>query len=381
MTTESLQELVDALLYEGYALYPYTPDATKNATPTPFGIVYPPIYAAECEGAFDHARLECLAVPAPGAALSATLRYLSPSGDRHEAAERQVDLGPVEIGERDTAQFESGRLTLRSEPEPDGRVLVRCCVHNTVDVPAGLGRAAALAESLISTHIVIRVSAGHFVSPLLAGRESVNIWPVLATHSDDTVLGAAIALPDHPQVSPDSRGNLFDNTEIEEALVLHVHALTDDEREQAAGQDPVVREMLERALAVTPEEIIGLHSGLKSGVPQLDVLDGGEADRFARRPPEPPSFGDGAPDNPGELEATVDGVTFIRGAKLILKPGTDRDVYDRILDGRAATIERIYLGYDDRVYLGVTIDDDPGQQLMRETGRYLFFFANEVEPL
>jgi hypothetical protein len=382
--TEPLQELVDALLYEGYALYPYTPDTTKNATPTPFGIVYPPTYAAECEGAYDHARLECLAVPAPGARLSATLRYLSASGDRHEAAERQVDLGPVEIGERDTVQFQGGRLTLRSEPEPDGRVLVRCCVHNTVAVPAGLARAAALAESLISTHIVIRVSAGRFVSPLLAGRESVNIWPVLATDSDDTVLGAAIVLPDHPQISPASRGNLFDNTEIEEALVLHVHALTDDEREQAAGQDPVVREMLERALAVTPEEIIGLHAGLKShanGGPRLEALDGGQADRVTHRPPQPPSGGDAADDNPGELEATVDGVTFSRGAKLILRPGTDRDVYDRILDGRAATIERIYLGYDDRVYLGVTIDDDPGQQLMRETGRYLFFFANEVEPL
>ena len=40
-----VDELVDSLLYEGYALYPYTPGATKNATPTPFGIVYPPAYA------------------------------------------------------------------------------------------------------------------------------------------------------------------------------------------------------------------------------------------------------------------------------------------------------------------------------------------------
>ena len=59
----------------------------------------------------------------------------------------------------------------------------------------------------------------------------------------------------------------------------------------------------------------------------------------------------------------------------MLRPGTDRDVYDRMLDGRRATIERIYLDYDDSVYLGVTVDDDPGQELMRETGRYLFFFA------
>ena len=39
-----IEELVDSLLYEGYALYPYTPGANKNATPTPFGIVYPAGY-------------------------------------------------------------------------------------------------------------------------------------------------------------------------------------------------------------------------------------------------------------------------------------------------------------------------------------------------
>ena len=43
----AVSELVDSLLYEGYALYPYTPGATKNATPTPFGIVYPPAYARD----------------------------------------------------------------------------------------------------------------------------------------------------------------------------------------------------------------------------------------------------------------------------------------------------------------------------------------------
>jgi hypothetical protein len=97
--------------------------------------------------------------------------------------------------------------------------------------------------------------------------------------------------------------------------------------------------------------------------------------------PRPAAFPGGADDVPGEERATVDGVTFERGASLVLRPGTDRDVYDRMLDGRRATLERIYVDYDDRVYLGVTVDDDPGQELMRETGRYLFFFANEVEAL
>ena len=53
-----LEELVTSLLYEGYALYPYTPGAARNAMPTPFGIVYPSAYAAECAGAFDHGLLD-----------------------------------------------------------------------------------------------------------------------------------------------------------------------------------------------------------------------------------------------------------------------------------------------------------------------------------
>jgi len=89
----------------------------------------------------------------------------------------------------------------------------------------------------------------------------------------------------------------------------------------------------------------------------------------------------GAFDNPGEERATIDGVTFERGATVRLHPGTDRDPFDRMLDGRTATLERIYVDYDDRVYLAFTVDDDPGQELMRETGRYLFFFAGEVQPL
>jgi hypothetical protein len=56
------------------------------------------------------------------------------------------------------------------------------------------------------------------------------------------------------------------------------------------------------------------------------------------------------------------------------------DTYDVILAGRAATVERIYVDYEDGVHLGVTVDEDPGQELMRESGRYLFFGPEEVEP-
>ncbi len=295
----------------------------------------------------------------PARTLTATLRFLVASGEGHEAHEQRVELGPAPVGERVSAEFRGGRFTLRSEPLEDGGTLVRSCVHNTADVEAGLDRRQALTASIISTHVVVEIEGGRFVSPLDAGRQSVNIWPVLATPHDDAVLGAAIVLPDHPQISAFSHGNLFDNTEIEEALVLHVHSLTDEERTAAAGRDRTVGDMLERALALGPEEIMALHGGLSP----------------VAAPPEP----ERDEDIRGEQTATVDGITFSRGDTLVLRPGIDRDPYDRMLDGRRATIERIYVDYDDRVHLGVTVDDDPGQQLMRETGRYLFFFANEVE--
>ena len=75
------------------------------------------------------------------------------------------------------------------------------------------------------------------------------------------------------------------------------------------------------------------------------------------------------------------GATFRRGGKLVIRPGPDADLHARMLDGRTATIERIFTDYDGKAHLGVTIDDDPGQELMRDTGRYLFFFAHEVEVI
>jgi hypothetical protein len=83
----------------------------------------------------------------------------------------------------------------------------------------------------------------------------------------------------------------------------------------------------------------------------------------------------------GEEEAVVDGVRFRLGDKVLLRLTERPDPYDRMLDGRVATLERIYCDYDDRLYFGATIDDDPGQDLMRETGRFLFFFAGELEAL
>ncbi|MGI8559383.1 MAG: hypothetical protein ACR2ND_13950 [Solirubrobacteraceae bacterium] len=260
-----LDELVQTLLYEGYALYPYTPGATKNSTPTPFGIVYPPQYAKRSPGTtFDRACVQCLVAEADAdATLTATLWFLSPSGARHEAEPHCVEIEPVQLGgDIAVEDFPGGRLTLGSMQLEDGRWRVSVCALNTSEIDPGPARADALEHSLISTHIVLRIGRGQFLSPLDSHPQckSINSFPVLATPEDDAILGAAIVLPDHPQLAPESRGNLFDNTEIEEALLLHVQVMTDAER--AEIEDPGVRAMIDRALAATPQELLDLHGRL-----------------------------------------------------------------------------------------------------------------------
>ncbi len=390
MSRQGVEDLVGSLLYEGYALYPYTPGATKNATPTPFGIVYPPAYAEVQPAAFAMARLECVLEAGPDATLRATVRFLQAAGERHQGTERRLEIGPVTLAELARAETGPGE-EFRFEPEGgagpvvEGRVRMRAellgpelarvklCVHNStaIEDPAEASRADALRHSLLSVHPLLRVEGGRFVSPLerdgelgeaVAGCDPVNTFPVLAEDGDRAVLGAAIVLPEHPELAPESLGNLFDNTEIEEALLLHVQALSDGERDEISEQDPAVREMIERADSATGEEMLGLHGRLTYAEPN------------ANRQPPP-----GSEITKGEEETSVAGSRIRRGDTIVLRPGTEGDVFDKILDGRTATVERIYRGYDDRVYLGVTIDDDPGQDLLRETGRYLFFFGDEVE--
>ena len=146
-------------------------------------------------------------------------------------------------------------------------------------------------------------------------------------------------------MAPESLGNLFDSTEIEEALLLHVHALSESEREEIARAGPGGPRDGRAGRADDPGEIMSLHGRLIRG--------GARA---------------GPPATRARPSIEVGGVTFTKGGKVVLRPRTDRDVYDKMLAGKTATIERIYHDFDDRAHIGVTVDDDPAQPLFRETG-------------
>ena len=363
----ALEELLGTLLYEGYALYPYTPGATKNATPTPFGIVYPPAYAQATPATFDKLRMQGIARADGDAVLAGEVRFLQGAGDAPpgRAAPPRGARAPARRPGRDAARraFEHGgaaRTRADVGRRPRRRPLARDALRAQHD--AGAPRAStaparwrrACSPRIRSSGSTAGASSRRWRR---RRRESVNTFPVLATDADDALLGAAIVLPDHPQLAPESRGDLFDGTEIEEALLLHVLALSDGEREEISARRPG-RARDDRARRR------------------------GDA-RGHLRPARATVLSDPAPPHaepPGETRGRASTASPTAGATRSCCASSDRpDPYDRILDGRVATLERIYFDYDDKLYFGVTVDDDPGQELMRETGRFLFFFAGELE--
>ncbi|MEP6950700.1 MAG: hypothetical protein ABI863_15550 [Ginsengibacter sp.] len=134
-------------------------------------------------------------------------------------------------------------------------------------------RDEVLSQSFLSTHTVLQTRNAVFIShqnpgekweETISGCENINTWPILIDESNTTLLSSPIILYDYPRINPQSLGDLFDSTEIEEALLLHVAVLSDEEKQQIARGDEKLQAMLTRVSQVTPKEMINFHSGLKN---------------------------------------------------------------------------------------------------------------------
>ena len=70
-----------------------------------------------------------------------------------------------------------------------------------------------------------------------------------------------------------------------------------------------------------------------------------------------------------------------QGDRVRLHPLGRADILDIALEGKIATIEAIEQDFEDRVYLGVVLDDDPGRDLgqLRQPGHCFYFGIEEVE--
>ena len=150
---------------------------------------------------------------------------------------------------------------------------VAVTVENTTAwIRRGVHRDDAMPLSLISVHTMLAVDDGRFVSLLdppddaaRAARacHSDGAYPVLIG-DDDVVLSSPIILYDHPEVAPQSPGDLYDSLEIDEILALRVMTLTDEEKAEARGTDSRAAAIIDRCDDMSAETLGALHGQMKA---------------------------------------------------------------------------------------------------------------------
>jgi hypothetical protein len=310
---------------------------------------------------------------------------------------------------RRTALAVQGELTIAAEPIPGDAFRVSARIENVSScAPSEIdNRNQAQRSALVATHTILGVRGGAFVSlmdPPEDLREAASrcdnrgTWPVLVGEAGQTdmLLSSPIILYDYPQIAPESPGDFFDGTEIDEMLTLRILTMTDQEKREMAATDERARALLERTEAMTPAELTRLHGTLRSPRPlgsgtltHPALRAGSPLSRSAGEGVESSEAADGsapwsALDNkPRPASLWIGGTEVTIGDRVRLNPQGRADIMDLVLKDRVAVIEAIECDFEDRVHLAVTIADDPGREmgLGHMPGHRFFFGPDEVQPL
>ncbi len=434
--TDPVEKIAAAVLYEGYVLWPYRRSAQKNQRRWTFGGVYPRAFS-ETAGTNDPwlMQTQCL-VTGNDPTVEVKVRFLHVverkvgeyadgtldfvdelrvGKERYlaweEAAERDVVVDGLKLPELETPRrFEisvpagveeepltsdsgevvgalvrswrtlEGVVEVEAEPVREGLFKLTVKIMNTAPW-SGQDREETLRQTLVSTHTILRVEDGEFVSlmdppeemkQLAEECENSKTWPVLAGEEGErhTILSSPIILYDYPRIAPESPGDLFDGGEVDQLLTLSILALTDEEKDEMRATDPRAREILDRSESLTGEDLMGLHGAVrgfqtKRGGEQIDPF---EVEGLER---------------PAPLSVTVEGIEVRSGSRVRLWPKVGRDIFDIALSGKAAIVEKIEQDYEDRILLAVSVEDDPGREMvdLPVLGHRFFFSPEEVEPL
>ena len=340
--TDAARAVADAVLYEGFLLYPYTGSALKNRLRWQFGVLMPQGFSDASEPTSMETQL--LAQPRErGAVVEIVFRFLQ---ILEKPVEREVALAVELCDEHVLHPFsvENLRGTLSVDIARDGaysRITLR--VQNEGVVAPETQRDDALRLALVSSHALFTISGGAFVSlldPPEDAKEAASrctnrrVFPVLAGAAEEggqtasMALASPIILYDFPSVAQKSPGHTFDNLEIDELLLLSVASLTDEEKAEARATDERARAVIDRADAMGASLQETLHAGMQVRV----------------------------------------------------HPKRSADAFDMFAEGKTATVRGVHRDVDGRSYVSVVFDDDPATEMHDWYGRSFFYETDEVEP-
>ena len=294
MNTKLIEDVAAAVLYEGYLLYPYRASSIKNKQRWNFGVLYPLAYAERQSGAdAGSMRNECLVRATSEAIPRVRVRFLHLIARRVEgqdwqgAMEREIVPPPLPLSELTSRAARQGlaipaaenqqpiaaAVEVEAERVQDDLFKIRVGIFNAAPF-SGSSRDEALMQSLVSTHTILGIDQGEFISLLdppdelreiAATCNNAGAWPVLVGEEGehDAMLCSPIILYDYPKIAPESPGALFDGTEIDEILTLRIMTLTDQEKLEMGALDARARQILERTESMPPEQFMKMHGVLR----------------------------------------------------------------------------------------------------------------------
>ena len=464
VSLDAVRRIADAVLYEGYILYPYRASSQKNRSRWQFGVVMAPAYAAVDPSESSVTQSEWVLEHSGQPTVQVILRFLQvqrrstegAAGAWDEAMEREIEFtaGPEELlGPGLVREFSVPGGEDR-EPSPDARIAVRrreplaglVCVRTTpvpgpwravrlqvrVENRSATERAPAVRDdalptALVAAHVIATVSGGDFISmtdppewakPAVAECQNTGVWPVLADPDGGrkVVLASPIILYDHPELAPESPGELYDGTEIDEILTLRTLALSDEEKLEARATDPRAAALIDRVEAMdapTMERLHGTIRSLRPAAPGSSAsgavssgasgagrsgasgavssgASGAVSSGASGAGGFPADYDPSVPWWDPEADASVSpdtdsvliaGQQVARGSLVWLRPGKRRaDAQDMFLAGRVAEVQAVLLDIEDQPYLAVALTDHPDPELSIAHGRFLYFMPDEVEP-
>ncbi len=433
---DHVRAIADAVLYEGYLLYPYRASSSKNRSRWQFGVLGPPRATAASFAEAPDLSFQCLLAPAPGAvSVRSHLRFLQlqvRSVEQHtengfvpvaelvvdglsvlsweEAVECEIEPAAYDVGgplartavevpgaeelemilDADGAtvgRIRRQRFPLRAEVSlsavSDGE-LTRLSVAVTNTHPDAVdGKDAAIRCSLIGTHVLLVAEGTGFVS-LLEPPEAAaaaaarcaqrRCFPVLvgSAGTNDVVMGSPIILYDHPEIAEQSAGALFDSTEIDEILTLRVMTMTDAEKAEARATDPRAAAIIDRCDQMSPETLRDLHGVLRDPHPATSY-DTGDVPWW-----DPAADESVRPDTDSVL---IDGVQIARGSLVRVHPSRRADAQDLFFADQVARVTAVLSDVDGSTHVALVLVDDPAADLHEEAGRFFYFAPDELEPL
>jgi hypothetical protein len=415
MSFDRARAIADAVLLEGYVLYPYRASSRKNQFRWAFGVLSPRTWseAGGCEPWWMEA--QCPVELDGTARIAGRLRFLQIEARRIEAVQgdtmvpvpslnvdgrllipweegrvHEVDFDlasdgdrgcielPVQIpgGERieevrDSKGQLAGRIVWETRPligvlrgslERVGERLAKLCVRVEnlgTGVAPGVAREIAVRCSLVSAHVMMHVNSGAFVS-LLDPPE----W------AHDAARGCR-STGCHPVLAgPPGARDLV----LAAPIILYDHPQIAPESQSDLCDATEIDEILTlRTLALTEDEKVQARA--------TDPRAAAIVDHAARLPVEHWEKLHGAVRDlhRGEMVPRSCGVT--RGSRVRLRPDRRTDAQDLLFAGCTATVEAVVHDVDGRSFVAVTLDDDPAADLHRWYGRFHYYGLDEIEPI